>query len=408
MARVNKVTGRVVKKKAPRAARRTTGIAAMPVTKGWWACSSYVQYEVESREWGGPVKEYIRQNYSKEQLQAVNKLPDYRTGMHAAWSAACWLINNNHQDIVHPDYIKGIPVRIESLVNDAMELVAKKKEKDTSDTKKNIYVPSIKERMLETCSNMVTEIEEFVEGFVVSNDTTTVKDFNPLSILRKLMAKPGHVRIIRGWYVPERDEMFELLNPPSPAQKKRLSEYDLDQLAQLKEGYAHLSTKVTKSYLDIYQKIINACDIIEKEAKSTRKPRKVKVKSPEDLTKNMKFKISDETYGIASLSPASLVGANIALVFNCKTRKLGLYYASNIDPKGMGRPGSGFGVKGTTLTGFDQERSVQRTLRKPAELLPQIKKTTRSKTEKLFQTIKTTEIKMNGRFNADTIIMAVF
>ena len=222
------------------------------------------------------------------------------------------------------------------------------------------------------------------------------------------MAKPGHVRIIRGWYVPERDEMFELLNPPSPAQKKRLSEYDLDQLAQLKEGYAHLSTKVTKSYLDIYQKIINACDIIEKEAKSTRKPRKVKVKSPEDLTKNMKFKISDETYGIASLSPASLVGANIALVFNCKTRKLGLYYASNIDPKGMGRPGSGFGVKGTTLTGFDQERSVQRTLRKPAELLPQIKKTTRSKTEKLFQTIKTTEIKMNGRFNADTIIMAVF
>jgi hypothetical protein len=40
--------------------------------------------------------------------------------------------------------------------------------------------------------------------------------------------------------------------------------------------------------------------------------------------------------------------------------------------------------------------------------LPIIKKTTKSKTEKLFQTLKTTETKLNGRFNDETIILAVF
>jgi len=33
---------------------------------------------------------------------------------------------------------------------------------------------------------------------------------------------------------------------------------------------------------------------------------------------------------------------------------------------------------------------------------------TRSKTEKMFATIKTTETKLNGRFNTDTILLAVF
>jgi hypothetical protein len=74
----------------------------------------------------------------------------------------------------------------------------------------------------------------------------------------------------------------------------------------------------------------------------------------------------------------------------------------------LGRDGSGLSVKGTTLQGYNEEKSVQRTVRKTDEFLPQIKKTTKSKTEKLFQTLKTTETKLNGRFNNETVILAVF
>jgi len=296
--------------------------------------------------------------------------------------------------------------KIDTAIDIGKDIIEEKKVEDSK--KKNVYVPSIKERLQDTCGGMTESIEEFVDDFCRNPDKTLLKKFEPINILRKLNAKPGHARIIRNWYIAELNEYVELLNPPTPAQKKKMTEKELDFLDQLKEGYSHLSKAEAKLFLEMFQKIVSACDIIEKEAKITRKPRKVKIKSPEDITKNVKFKLSDATYGIASVPPAKLIGANIAVVFNCKTRKLGMYYASSVDPKGLGRPGSGFNVKGTTILGFDENRSIQRTIRKPNEFLPTIKKSSRAKTEKMFATIKTTETKMNGRLNNDIVIMAVF
>lgn len=296
--------------------------------------------------------------------------------------------------------------KIDDAIAEGKEILKTAKTEETA--KKNVYVPSIQERMRETCGAMAEDIEEFLDQLVIDSKNTDTKDFDPLSTLRKKQAKPGHARIIRKWYQGEYEEFQELVNLPSAAQIKKMSEYQQDQISQLKEGYAHLSVAQRKNWLAVLQKIMDACDIVEKEAKTQRAPRKVKAKSPEDLVKKLKFKSSDSTYGIASVAPAKLVGANIALVFNTKNRKLGIYYASNTDPKGLQRAGTGFTVKGTTLQGFDETRSVQKTVRKPDEILPQIKKTTRAKTEKLFETIKTTETKLNGRFNEDTVLLAVF
>lgn len=296
--------------------------------------------------------------------------------------------------------------KIEAAIEEGKQILAETKEKESE--KANVYVPSIQERMRDTCGNMVEEIEEFLDSQVTDLDEKAVQEFNPLAILRGKQAKPGHARIIRNWYAGELQEFNELVNLPTAAQLKKMDDRQQDMVAQLKEGYAHLSVKQRKLWQTVLQKISDACDILEKEAKTQRAPRKVKAKSPEDLVKKLKFKSSDATYGIASVPPANLIGANIALVFNTKNRKLGLYYASNVDPKGLARVGTGFTVNGTTLQGFDPERSVQRTVRKPSEILPQIKKTTRAKTEKLFATIKTTETKLNGRFNEDTVLLAVF
>lgn len=68
----------------------------------------------------------------------------------------------------------------------------------------------------------------------------------------------------------------------------------------------------------------------------------------------------------------------------------------------------GFQVKGTTLQRFDEKQSIQKTLRKPNETLPKVKKTTKAKTLKEFSYLKTTETKLNGRFNEETVLLAVF
>ena len=87
------------------------------------------------------------------------------------------------------------------------------------------------------------------------------------------------------------------------------------------------------------------------------------------------------------------------VVFNTKNRKLGIYYAED--------HGS-FKVKGTTLQFYDERLSVQKTVRKPDEVLPTWKKITKHKLKPQFGYLKTTETKLNGRFNADTIILKAF
>jgi hypothetical protein len=145
--------------------------------------------------------------------------------------------------------------------------------------------------------------------------------------------------------------------------------------------------------------VLTACDQIAAEAKVIKKPRARKVRPAEDLVKRVKFKVSDDKLGIASIPPAQLVKAQTAVVYNTKTRKLGLYYAINSE---------GFGIKGTTITNFT-EKSFQKTLRKPDIQLKEFKEqNTQKRVETWFSKIKTTETAMNGRMNEEIVLLKIF
>jgi hypothetical protein len=142
-----------------------------------------------------------------------------------------------------------------------------------------------------------------------------------------------------------------------------------------------------------------ACDQITAEAKVLKKPRKTKIKPAEDLVKKMKFLLSDTKLGITSVPPAGLIGAQAAVVYNTKTRKIGLY---------VSKTSNGLGVKGTSITEFT-DKSFQRTLRKPLEQLKEFKEqNTQRRIETWFSKIKTTETLLNGRMNEDVVLLKVF
>jgi len=50
----------------------------------------------------------------------------------------------------------------------------------------------------------------------------------------------------------------------------------------------------------------------------------------------------------------------------------------------------------------------KKTVRKPDEVLPNWKKVTKHKLKSQFGYLKTTDTKMNGRMNEDTVILKVF
>ena len=297
-----------------------------------------------------------------------------------------------------------IKTRINNAIEEGKTFVDEAEEKAEAEAKRtaNVYKPTIQDLLHKAAMLMTDEVEQFLDDWVTSGyDLTFVKDFAPVEMFRRAGVKQAHARIIRKGYIHGLEEYTEL-NTKVPKDKID------DWREQLEEGYNHLNTQQKKSLLEVYRKIVDACDIVEAESKANRKPRKTRIKSPEDVVKKLKFKQTDTEYGLGSITPADIVYARILVVFNTKNRKIGMYYAKNVDPMGLQRQGSGLSVKGTTITGYDEEKSVQRTVRKTAEFLPEVKKATRAKTEKLFETLKTTETKLNGRINGEVILVATF
>jgi hypothetical protein len=73
----------------------------------------------------------------------------------------------------------------------------------------------------------------------------------------------------------------------------------------------------------------------------------------------------------------------------------------------MQREGSGLSVKGTTIIGFNEVESVQKTLRKPDEKLKEFKDAGKVKLRTFIEDINAVDIKLNGRINTDTILLKV-
>ena len=373
-------------KRKPRASRRVTGMAAMP-TKTFNQAKHYVHYEVESREWVSTIKSYIKKNLKKADQTAINKLPDWKlNGSH--WATVAYLLSE--KETLVTDYWKSsFHTFLEKLVEEGKKIVAEKKAEDNK--KKNVYVPNIQERLMEAAEEKTGELDEWIDDFLRDPKKNSLKNKMPLESFRKNEINLGHTRWITKWFQGALEELEELVNLP----KSKLTEME----KQLQEGYNHLTKSQQKELYEFHKRIFQAMEIIRAEKKQSRTPRKTKAKSASEIVKKMKFNPSDSKYGIASVNPADVVGATAIVIFNTKNRKIGVYHAEEHQT---------ISVKGTTLIYFDTVKSVQKTVRKPEEVLPNWKKVTKHKLKTLFGYLKTTETKLNGRMNEDTIILKVF
>jgi len=202
-------------------------------------------------------------------------------------------------------------------------------------------------------------------------------------LLKAKQAKAAHARIIRDFYSRNYEELQEASTTKDE---------------QLKEGYSHLSKAHFKKIIAFYAEIVNACDMLMQEAKVNKKPRAKKAVPLDKLVAKLKYKKSDEPLKLVSVNPVDIIGSKELWTYNTKSRKLGKYVASEF---------ADLGVKGTTITGFDEHKSVQKTLRKPADQLKEFKAAGKVALRKFLEDINAVDTKMNGRINEEIILLKV-
>jgi hypothetical protein len=167
---------------------------------------------------------------------------------------------------------------------------------------------------------------------------------------------------------------------------------------QLRECYSHRSKKQIRNLIAFYQEIMSACDMLAQEAKVNRKPKARKSIPKDKIVAKLKYKKTDEPLKLVSINPADIIGSKELWVYNIKTRKLGKYVAAEF---------SDLGVKGTTITGFNEHTSVCKTLRKPEDKLKEFKSAGKVQLRKFLDEINATDTKMNGRINEETVLLKV-
>ena len=396
MARASKVAAKP-KKKTVRATRRGSNMLPLMPLKGitWHKAQYYTHYEVESKEWLTTVKAYIKKHYDKKMVTAINKLPDWKIGGKSHWATAAFLIDNDKADIVPEGHSKGLDTWIKALAEEGAAVVEEKKAEEK--TKKNVYTPSIQERIRDQALAACEDIEEWLDGFITDKKKFDPKGFDFVSHFAKFKITQAHARKIKGLYAGELEEAHLIQKLPTPGEINRIKDEKKKDLAQqLREGYAHLTKADAKAYLEALETLHGACDVVIDAAKATRKPRAKKAPSKEKLIAKLKYLERDDKLQLVSVNPLEIIDAKEVWVYNTKTRKLGKYVADEH---------ATIQVKGAGLQFYDEKNSIQKTLRKPDETLKEFKKAGKVALRKFMDNIKTTDIKLNGRLNSDTIIL---
>lgn len=239
---------------------------------------------------------------------------------------------------------------------------------------------TIQERIVERTNALIGEIQGLVDEYGIKGDATKMNAY-------KWMADNG----VKSVHISRIVEFFE-------AKMAEPKEALLGKDSQLAEGYALYGKKGLKNLITCYEKIIADAKKFAQNQSTQRKPRAKKKVSTDKLVKDVKYLVKDDEAKLQSVSPEKIIGAQQLWVYTPKLRKLGVYHASGE---------AGLSVKGTTLTGFDEAKSISKTLRKPEDVLLHVTSSGKLALRKVMDNINAKAQPQNGRLNKDTILLKV-
>jgi hypothetical protein len=336
----------------------SSGKELKPKVITWMAANEFTKEQIatfkKTKDW--------RCNLTTGSLVAnlLKGMPDSRAGFNEGRSTSKWIK-------------ESINKILEEGKNDIEE------EEDTS--KPIIPLVTIQDRLRETAGKMAEEIDYALDEFTTNPESFDPKAIKILNLLKAKEAKAAHARIIKGFYTKSYEELQEAAE---------------GNCEQLKEAYSHLSKPQLKKIIAFYHEIISACDMLGQEAKVNRKPRAKKTQPKEKIVAKLKYAKTNEQLKLVSINPTEIIGVKELWVYNIKSRKIGKYVANEYLE---------LGVKGTSITGFNENLSVQKTLRKPEEQLKEFKAAGKVQLRKFLDDIRAVDIKLNGRINEDIILL---
>ena len=309
--------------------------------------------------------------WSKEDIRAFNECEDGRVGMAlCSWST----MKLNGFPEPETDYI----------TNKVSELLAYGKtrlaEKDAKDGKP-VVKRTVQDHMNEKFYDIVGDIEAWLDAASTGTEYPT----DMVTWMRERNVPQAFVNRIGAFYTPVMEEL--------EAAKSKGAD------AELKAAYKHYDKDRFKRVSSFFAQLTEALSTYGQVKKATRAARVKKPVSKEKMIKKVKYAAEDTDLNLVSINPVDVIGAKELWVYNKKTRKLGKYVAA--------ADSGTLGIKGTAVLGFDPKASISKTVRKPEVVMKKFMAAGKVQLRTWMDELSTTGVQMNGRLNADTLLLKV-
>lgn len=333
---------------------------------------TYYNYFYSAKDLKKYVVDWMKEHYSKSDVSRFIRSSDRILPI-----TVCSLIKAHKQ---------GMPLREKELsyVKDRIDEILGSEIPDEPVQAQHIVAPSavktIQDRLNEKTSEHLAHFEGLYDE-VVAGGTVDPKAYD---YLVSNAVPQSQIKKFEELFMARKTELGEALG--------RADE-------QIAEAYKHYKASDYKRHHAFIQNILDALDQYRNVKKATKKARVKRAPNKEKVVSKLKYMKEEKTLKLVSINPVDIVGAQELWVYNTKTRKLYKYVADSVTGP--------LGIKGTTITGYNETTSIGKTLRKPEEKLKEFLKAGKIQLRKFLEDIKATETLANGRINSDTILLKV-
>ena len=241
-------------------------------------------------------------------------------------------------------------------------------------------VLSIQDHIKRKASDCIAELEGNIDELIISEFKSNV---SPYATMTSMEIKGAHTKFVIDHFKTLRVEYDDVLTTTD---------------AFVKESYSNFTKAQLKKLVGYCDQVIVDGMKLAGDAVKTRKPRKRKAKSADQIVAKMNLLLEHKeiNFNLKSIDPKTIIGASSLWVYNTKTRKLGVYHAIDV---------VGLSIKGSTIQNFAESKSISKTLRKPAVTLPEVLKGGKVALRNILTDIRAAEKVLTGRINTDTILL---
>jgi hypothetical protein len=341
-------------------------ISALSKAFSWY---NYFYGKKDAREM---IVNYLESQDRKADVRVLKSIPDSAIRLTTGWLCRMKMVG---LELSETEQIK--------LDNLLKEILSSKQtvEADAEPAQEGPAKPNIQDRLREKVGECAAELDGMFDEFMMAGAKMSA-DYKPIMVIRGMNVVP------------------QMISEISNRWKRKLAEFEEaveGKDALLVEAYSYLTKIQLRNCVKFCEAVINDCGAYVQIKKVERKPRKVRAVPPEKRAAKFKHTAEFLELKLKGLPAASLVDKAEAWLYDTKKRKL-IHVVADSHTQA-------FTIKNNSIIGYSTVETLQKTVRKPADVVKAIQAAGKPAARKIYRDLNTTETPWNARGTENLIIL---